>query len=434
MNFAEMSTDELLAREAEIFGEIREGLPELREEDRAEMLKKISGKLAELRAGNGAEETGGEGAEGTGAETRDGAPMTNDELESRIEELEAIEAELEARKQAHAEEERQMREMADKPGKKIDTEGKAMEKKYTRESPEYRSGLLKDLLGQELTAEERDAVNFVATTTDQTYGSGNVLPREMLNQIWDLIDDQHSILGDIDLYRTGTILEIAKRTEISQGDAAEVDEATANDDEINTFTKVTLTGKDFSKHVDISYAMAQMSIDAFEAFLISEIADRIGAALAADVVAQIANDYDSTNNAITTEGVKVVAFTEVANVMATLKNAKGQAVVYANRASIYKYLVGMVDDNGRPIFQVNAQNGAEGTLIGCPVKVEDAVGDNIFYIGYPKQVVGNMIQDVMVESDRDIKRHVITYAGYARFECKLMAPKAFAKLTVKQSL
>lgn len=303
---------------------------------------------------------------------------------------------------------------------------------YTTDSIEYRNGFLKSMLDMELSAEERDAINFVATTTDATYGSGNVLPRQMVNKIWDLIDGQHAILGDITLYRTGTILEIAKRTAISQGDAATVNENSANDDEVNTFAKVTLSGKDFSKHVNISYAMAKMSVDAFEAFLTREIAERIGAALAADVVTQIKTDYYSTGNAITTAGEKAVAFTDVAAAMAVLKNADGPCVVYGNRASIYNYLVGMVDDNKRPIFQVNAQNGAEGTLIGCPVKVEDAVDANVFLIGYPRQVVGNMIQDVMVESERDIKKHVITYAGYARFQCALIAPKAFAKLTVDQ--
>ena len=36
----------------------------------------------------------------------------------------------------------------------------------------------------------------------------------------------------------------------------------------------------------------------------------------------------------------------------------------------------------------------------------------------------------MIETDRDIKKHVITYAGYARAEFKLVAAKAFATLTV----
>ena len=303
---------------------------------------------------------------------------------------------------------------------------------YTVDSVEYRNGFLKSLLGVEMTKEERSAVDFVATTTDATYGSGNVLPKTMVNTIWDLIEDQHSILGDITMYRTGTILEIAKRTEISQGDAATANENAANDDEVNTFAKVTLSGKDFSKHVNISYAMAKMSIDAFESFLTNEIAERMGAALAADVVAQIKTDYYSTGNAKTTANEKKIVWTDIAGALAVLKNAKGGVVVYGQRATIYNYLVGMADTTGRPIYQPNAQAGAEGTLIGYPVKVEEAVDANKLLIGYPQQVVGNMIQDVMVESDRDIKKHVITYAAYARFQCKLMAPKAFALLTVDQ--
>ena len=315
-------------------------------------------------------------------------------------------------------------------GTVVRTFAKTENRTYSDDSPEYRSGFLKNMLDLDMTKEERDAVSYVATTGDSTYGAQNVLPRQMLNQIWDLIDEQHSILGDITMYRTGTILEIAKRTEISQGDATTVSENAQNDDEINTFAKVTLTGKDFAKHINISYAMSKMSIDAFETFLVNELAERIGAALANDVISQISSDYYSTGNAVSTANSGKIVFTDIAGALAVLKNAMGQCVVYGSHATIYNYLVGMVDTTGRPIFQPNAQKGAEGTLIGCPVKVEDGISGAVLLIGYPKQVVGNMIQDIMVENDKDIKKHVITYAGYARFECKLLAPKAFAKLTV----
>lgn len=304
---------------------------------------------------------------------------------------------------------------------------------YSADSPEYRTGLLKHLLGQDMTREERDAITYVATTGDTTNGAANVLPRTMLNNIWDLMEEQHAILGDITMYRTGTIMEIAVRTNLTQGDAKTVAENEANDDEINQFIKVTLSGKDFSKHVELSYAMQRMSLDAFESFLVSEIAARMGAALARDVMTQIGTDYASSTNAVNTKAVKKLAFTDVASAMALLENANGQCVVYAKNATIYNYLVGMVDANERPIFQLNAQQGQQGTLIGCPVKVEDAVEANVLWIGYPKNVVGNMIQDIMVESDKDIKKHVVVHSGYARFECKLIAGKSFVKLTVKQA-
>ena len=41
-----------------------------------------------------------------------------------------------------------------------------------------------------------------------------------------------------------------------------------------------------------------------------------------------------------------------------------------------------------------------------------------------------MVQDIMVESDKNIETHTIIYAGYARFQCSLLAPAAFAKLDV----
>ena len=53
-------------------------------------------------------------------------------------------------------------------------------------------------------------------------------------------------------------------------------------------------------------------------------------------------------------------------------------------------------------------------------------------IGDAKKVVYNMVQDIMIESDRDIKKHVTTHSGYARGSGALIAPKAFAKLTVTQ--
>ena len=355
-----------------------------------------------------------------------------DALEAEVRELNQKDEELKRAAALEAETRAAVAAGAGTVIKDFPKESEERKMNYTTDSIEYRNGFLKSMLDMELSTEERDAISFVATTTDATYGSGNVLPRTMLNQIWDLIEDQHSILGDITMYRTGTILEVAKRTEISQGDAKSVNENAANDDEVNTFAKVTLSGKDFSKHVNISYAMAKMSVDSFEAFLTNEIADRIGAALAADVVAQIKTDYYATGNAVTSANEKKLVWTDLAGALALLKNAKGPVVVYGQRATIYNYLVGMADTTGRPIYQPNAQAGAEGTLIGYPVKVEEAVDANKLLIGYPQQVVGNMVQDIMVEAERDIKKHVITYAGYARFECKLMAPKAFALLTVDQ--
>ena len=315
-------------------------------------------------------------------------------------------------------------------GKKVDSqEERNMDKTFDASSKEYRSAFLKTLMGKELNEEERTAFTATTGTTSGQTG-GNVMPTEMVDRIWDLVEEQHSILGDISIYRTGTVLEIPMRTAISAGDAASATEGAApSDDENNTFAKVTLSGKDFAKTVNISYALAEMSIDGFEDYIVNEIAERMGAALAKDVVAQIKSDYYSTGNAKSVATSGTLLFTECAGAFAVLENAR-DVVVYAKRSTIYKYLVGMVDTTGRPIFQLTAQDGVEGYLIGAQVKVEDAVDADVLLIGDPKQVVGNMITDIMVEADKDITKHVKVYSGYARFECKLLASKAFATLDV----
>ena len=301
------------------------------------------------------------------------------------------------------------------------------ERVYNAESPEYRTAFFKNLLGknEEMTKEERAA--FVHTTENTTAP----LPTTTLNHIWDLVSTEHHIMEDISIYRTGTSIEVIKHTAVTQGKAKKISENTANDDEKNTFAKVTLSGNDFSKHIDISYAMQRMSIDALEQYLVNEISRSMGEAMATDVVTSIESGISSENK-VTTAAEGVVTYAELAKLFGLLKRV-GTVRLYATRATIYNHLVGMVDSTGRPIFQPTAQAGQEGVLLGATIKVDDAVEDGKILIGDGTKVTYNMIQDIMIESDRNIKNHTVTYAGYARGSGALIDDKAFAELTVKTS-
>ena len=355
--------------------------------------------------------------------------LTDEEIASIAEEVPAIEARLaELREQAEAE--RRACEDAAKNGNTIRTFEEDRKMNYTVSSPEYRNAFLKTLKGIELDQEERAA--YVATTGDTTpgnHGAGLLVPTEMLNNIWSLIEEQHAILGDITMYRTNTYLSIPMHTAIAQGDATAVSENAANDDEINNFITVTLHGRDYSKTVKISYAMAQMSIDALENYLTNEIATRLGAAMARDTIAGILTDYHTTDNTVIALN-NTLTYGDVASAFGALKNANGGAVVYGTNKTIYNRLAVLEDTEGHLIFQPDANAGIQGRLLGAPVKVEDGLSDDVLLVGYPKNVVGNVVQDVMVETDRDISNHVIIYSGYARYESKLIAPKSFAKITV----
>lgn len=345
------------------------------------------------------------------------------DIDALTEEVRALKEELRQLDEAAEKRKKLRAEVSNGAGETVRRFGQQPEARtYGAGSEEYRNAFLKNLLGLDMTSEERAA--FVHTTAN----TSDVLPTTMLNSIWDLVSERHAIMGDITIYRTGTILEVVKHTAIVQGAAKSVSENTANDDEQNTFVKVTLSGKDFSKHVDISYAMERMSIDALERYLIDEISASLGDAMADDVVTQIGTDM-TAGNKVNSAGDSALTFKELAALFGKLKRV-GAVTVYATRATIYNYLVGMVDTTGRPIFQPSAQAGQEGAILGAQIKVEDSIADNVVLVGDARRVVYNMIQDIMIESDKDIKKHVTTYSGYARGSGALIDPDSFAQLTI----
>lgn len=345
------------------------------------------------------------------AETADAETLAsmNDELtknEARRAELEAKKAEIEQRMaEAKAIEDGKV-----KPEEIVlpkEKESKNMPIK--RNSVEYRDAFFAYLNGS-ATTEQRDALITTA--------NGVALPQEMDDQIWDNIHTDHPILADIDTKETGIVLTVTKHTAITAGKAKKVAEGVANSDEANTFVQVTLSGNDYSKDVELSYAEAKMSQGALESYLVTEISADLGEVMAADVFAQIKSDAATS---MTTGTTGALSFAELTK---ALGSVKGNGVtIYASRAKKFEYIVGMVDTAGQPVFR-------DGVALGADVKEDDAAGD-LIYVVAPKMFILNVIQGIMVESDRDIKAHKIIYSGYARAQGTLRDTRAAAVITIK---
>lgn len=303
-------------------------------------------------------------------------------------------------------------------------EGQPQTRSYGADSPEYRRAFLLELMnrGDEMTPEERAA--YVHTTSN----TSAVLPTTMIQGIWDLVSKEHCIMDDITVYRTGTIIEVVKHTAITQGAANTVNENAANADEANTFVKVTLSGKDFSKHIDISYALDKMSLEGFQSYLVSEIGRNIGEALADDVITTIKSGT-AAGNKIDTAEADVLTYGDTVAAFALLKRVGGVRL-YMNRKTFYTRYVSLVDSTGQPIFQPSIREGEAGSILGCPIRIEESCTDDEVIIGDPSRFVYNMVQDIMIEADRDIKKHVITYAGYCRGNGAVIDDQSFAVLTV----
>jgi len=304
-------------------------------------------------------------------------------------------------------------------------ESRGAERTFGADSKEYRNAFIKSLMKKENTFTENEQRAFVHTT--QNTGS-LVVPIEIADGIFSQLEEQHPLLNDVKFERNGTAIIVHKHTAIVAGDAAQTAEGVANADEENTFVEVQLNGKDFKKHVDVSVKMLNLAPARFEAYIINEIAERLGAAMAADVVAQVKADTPAGNKInAATPGTLVPA--DFLKLLSVIKASSG-AVVYANSSTIYGAIAAMKNPDNSYTLIGDGKEDVAGRLLGKQVKEEDAIADGEVLILNPSKFYFNVVKDITIESDKDIKKQVVTIAGHSIAEGTLTNNKAAAVLTV----
>lgn len=284
---------------------------------------------------------------------------------------------------------------------------------FTLASEEYRSAFLKNLRGEDMSEIERRAFTFLTTNTTQP------LPTVMQNRIIDLIGEAHPIVADVYTMNSNTAITIPVAKSIA-ADAGKTAEGAASNELEITFDNVNLSGEDYTANVKLSYKMSNMAIPAFEDYIVSQIAARLGSKIAAEIVANIKAGMNAAN--------KVATGVDYAGICAGFGELKrvGTVVVYGTRKGVYNKLVGMVDSNKRPIFQQAITAGAAGALLGATIKFEDALGDTELLIGDASKYLQNVVAPVVIESAKDLDNHTIVYSGYTCQEGVLTDDKTFA--------
>lgn len=292
-------------------------------------------------------------------------------------------------------------------------EPKMEERTFTTASEEYRSAFLKSLRGEAMSDVESRAFTFLTTNTEVP------LPEVMQNRIIDLIGVAHPIVADVYTMNSNYAITIPVAKSI-EADAGKTDEGAASNELKITFDDVNLSGEDYTANVKMSYKMRNMAIPAFEDFLVTKIAERLGSKIAEGIVATIKAGIAAAN--------KIASGINYANLCAGFGELKrvGTVVVYGTRKGVYNKLVGMVDSQKRPIFQQPITASAAGALLGATVKFDDAIGDDELLIGDPSKYLQNVVAPVVIESDKDLDNHTIVYSGYTCQQGALTDDKAFA--------
>ena len=303
-------------------------------------------------------------------------------------------------------------------------------KTYGPDSPEYRSAWLKNmavregvhLLG-EMNAEEREA--WTHTTANTTA----VVPTVTMNRIIELVESMYPIYNDAQKSAMTSGFEIPRHKTIAQGDAAATNEGAANDDEKDTFDYLPLSGVEIKKHLVISRKMKWQSIDAFEDWIVNHIAERIGVAKEARILAQLADATYGIAAANVATGVEATD----ANIRAKFALVKGQGakVVYANASTIWNIFAGINDGAGNKAFipSPKADPITQGVMYGFTVKLDDNLSDKVMLAGIPGKIIANNFEDLFINHAMDPKTFEEIIAGYSLFDAGLENPLSFVKVT-----
>jgi len=361
-------------------------------------------------------------------ETRDA--LSTEDLEGRMAEIQAIDAELDTRRQAAAEEARQAEQVAEMKGEPI-IEEEREDKHMDRNTPEYRSLWLRKLQGNL----EEEELRAYTQTGD---GATNAIPTIVADKFFEKMKKLAPMLSEITLLRVaGNVKFVAEGTRnTAQAPHTENSVVAAAAD---TTVSVSLGGFEFMKVIQISRSAAMMSIDAFEDWLVEMLAGDIARAIDNYIINDSTNGIvkltfttagAGKNEIVNTEGY---TYANIIDLIALLPAAyDAEAKFLTDKKTLYSEIASIVDSAGRPIFVPDTVNGIGGRLMGFPVIVDDYVptAKKALYLGKWTDVVGNLSEDVHVDRDESagFTSNSIMYRGIAVFDSKPAKGDAIVRL------
>ena len=293
------------------------------------------------------------------------------------------------------------------------------ERTFDAASKEFRSAWAKSLMGQEMTEIETRAYAQ----------AGAAIPTVVAEQFFEKMKKLAPMLDEITLLRVaGNVKFFAEGVRNTASKHVENEEMASAAD---TMVSVSLGGFEFMKVISISKSAKAMSVEAFETWIVDMLAGDIARAIdnyiindATNGIAAIA--FDATNQITATAAY---TYNNIMDLIALLPAAyDAEAKFLVNKKVLWSDIRGIVDSNKRPIFDPESK-----TLCGYPIIEDDNVASATkdLYLGRWKDVVGNLSEDVTVESNVNsgFTSGAIDYRGFAVFDSKPSKTDGIVRLT-----
>lgn len=291
----------------------------------------------------------------------------------------------------------------------------------------YRVAFFKRLQGKELSPEELTAYSSGASS------AGAVIPTQTAEEIITKLKERAPLLQEITLLQVQGNVTFA--VEGTNNAAAIHTENASITPAADTLVKVSLSGWEVTKLIQVSDTVKTMSINAFEGWLVDmlveSIADKIsdmiingtGSSQAKGI--EKANTWDDTNSVSVAEAGSLTA----ANVQTLIGLLGGgydaNAKFLMSKKTLYTDFMPLQDNSKNDIV---TREGRNYYVYGYPVLIDSGVTEHEAYLGDLKKYVGNLAESVNVKADFDIDTNSNKYLGVAIFDGAPALGEAFVKL------
>lgn len=311
------------------------------------------------------------------------------------------------------------------------------------ESKEYRSAFFKNLMGKELDPFEKRAMNKaldMETRAGDYSTSSNtavVLPTSTLNEIISKARKEGGLLAHVRMFNMPTKISVPVATPgdnaVWNTEGAEVNSTAP------TMVMVSFDGYEIIKVFSISAKVKNMSINAFESYLVDELTKCVLGTIENAIVngtgegqgkgLETGITWNEANQVTTT----ALSFGDITKALGLLKRGYGVGAKFAlNNATLYNSVYGLMDGNKRPIFVENAQADTVGKILSKDVVIDDNIPNGVIYLGDFNYYGVNLANGVAVESSTQssFRSGKIDYRGMAVADCKPLVDEAFIKIKI----
>lgn len=291
----------------------------------------------------------------------------------------------------------------------------------------YRVAFFKRLQGKELSPEELTAYSSGASS------AGAVIPTQTAEEIITKLKERAPLLQEITLLQVQGNVTFA--VEGTNNAAAIHTENASITPAADTLTKVSLSGWEVTKLIQVSDTVKTMSINAFEGWLVDmlveSIADKIsdmiingtGSSQAKGI--EKANTWGDTNSVSVAKAGSLTA----ANVQTLIGLLGGgydaNAKFIMSKKTLYTDFMPLQDNSKNDIV---TREGRNYYVYGYPVLIDSRVTEHEAYLGDLKKYVANLAEFVNVKADFDIDTNSNKYLGVAIFDGTPALGEAFVKL------